>query len=128
MTKRHYWLPLLSIVFCGCGEQQEQAPPELTRVQLLQADEKELMRGQALFQGSCATFCHDLDYNPDNDASFLFDCEWKHGSSDEQIVRVIREGVPGTRMVAYGDNFPEEDDPWRIVAWLRDQSPNCQPD
>jgi len=54
---------------------------------------------------------------------FLFDCEWKHGDRDEDIFRVIHDGVAETRMPSFGDKMPDGDeDIWKLVAYLRTRS------
>ena len=78
-----------------------------------------IARGEALFTGTCGAYCHKM--TPGNtDALFLFDCDWKHGAADDDIFKVINEGVEGSRMVAFGGAFPEGDkDARAIIAYLR---------
>ena len=100
-------------------------PQQLTKVQTFMADPTALERGEALFAGTCAGYCHSFD-GPNADALFLFDCEWKHGGSDEAIFNTVTKGVPNTRMVGFGTNFPEgEDDLWKIIAFLRTHQRSC---
>jgi mono/diheme cytochrome c family protein len=82
-------------------------------------DATALKRGKSLFVGTCGAYCHGLQ--PGNrDAPYLFDCEWKHGGSDEEIFRTIRGGVPNTRMQGFADRMPQgDDDLWKIVAFLK---------
>ena len=86
------------------------------------ATPEDLARGKALFTGTCGAYCHQA--NPQAgpsqsaEAPFLFGCDWKHGGSEDQIFQVIRQGVPGTRMVAFADAIPD-DDIRRIVAYLK---------
>ncbi len=81
-----------------------------------------IARGKALFTGTCGAYCHKM--TPSNtDALFLFDCDWKHGATDADIFKVINEGVPGSRMIAFGGAFPEGDNDTRaIIAYLRSAS------
>ena len=85
-------------------------------------DPAAVKRGRSLFVGTCGAYCHGLQ--PGNrDAPFLFDCEWKHGDRDEDLFRVIHDGVPGTRMPTFADKMPEGDeDIWKLVAFLRTKS------
>ena len=108
----------------GCGE-NESKPQELTVVQTFMQDQEALNRGRALFIGTCAGYCHKT--TPElTDAVFLFDCEWKHGSSDREIFDTVTIGVPSTRMLGFGSNFPEgEDDLWKIIAYLRVNQQPC---
>jgi len=87
-------------------------------------DPESLKRGKSLFVGTCGAYCHGL--RPGHrDAPFLFDCEWKHGGSDQEIFDVIRAGVPQTRMQGFADRLPEGDeDIWRLVAFLKSKA-NC---
>ncbi len=61
------------------------------------------MEGQALFRGLCSG-CHGGagrgGKGPD-----LTDNRWIHGSTDEDIVRVIANGVPKTTMKKMGDSL-----------------------
>lgn len=124
-------LPLLSaLLLMGCDDYPE-PPAALTLVQLYQQDQAALARGEALFIGSCAGLCHSLDdgqeAQPDvTDASYLFDCEWVHGGSDDTLFDVITRGIPDTRMVGFGENFPEGDaDKWKLIAFLRARQQPC---
>jgi len=122
---------LLGFIFLGllygCEEPAEVA--ELTLVQSFMADENALLRGQAIYAGSCADFCHGLTpelpaANFGDDAN-LFNCLWQYGETDEEIFDTIVNGILGTRMVGFGSNFPEADDPWKIIAYLRANQSAC---
>ncbi len=108
----------------ACSEEVA-GPAELTTVQAFMTDPAAIERGQALFLGSCSTYCHTL-LPADTDALFLFDCEWKHGGEDQEIFDLVTTGVPDTRMVGFGSNFPEgDDDLWKIIAYLRANQLPC---
>jgi mono/diheme cytochrome c family protein len=85
-------------------------------------DPASVARGRSLFVGACAAYCHGL--RPGHrDAPYLFDCDWKHGERDEDHFRVIRDGVPDTRMPSFADKLPEgEEDIWKLVAFLKTES------
>ena len=134
-----YGLLVLAISACGKREVAEdsatdaEAPvvgdiPDATDpgpVARIMASPAELARGEALFAGSCAGLCHSYEGH-NVDALFLFDCEWKHGESNEEIFEKIKTGIPNTRMVGFGNNFPEgDDDLWRIIAFIRDRQQSC---
>jgi cytochrome c2 len=57
--------------------------------------------GKAVFEGVCAGYCHatEKSMRPGRCPN-LFDCEWKHGSSDGQIFHSLSDGVPKTEMGA----------------------------
>tara|TARA_B110000858_G_scaffold77483_1_gene89811 strand:+ start:53753 stop:54100 length:348 start_codon:yes stop_codon:yes gene_type:complete len=111
----------------ACSEQPVE--PELAdtaEVQAFMAKPSALARGQALFEGSCASFCHTTELEAKSDASFLFDCQWNHGATDQDIFNTITNGVIGTRMVGFGENFPEgDDDLWKVIAYLRSKQQAC---
>jgi mono/diheme cytochrome c family protein len=126
---RHWTILVVgAVALTACSENSEapaEVPQELTRVQEFMADPVALERGEALFVGTCAGYCHAFE-GPNADAVFLFDCEWKHGGSDEEIFHTVTTGVPNTRMVGFGTNFPEgEDDLWKIIAYLRTRQESC---
>ncbi|MEX2469021.1 MAG: cytochrome c [Pseudohongiellaceae bacterium] len=121
------WLPVtvLPLLFglVGCGEPQSESPQELTAVEYYQLDPTAVARGEAIYAGSCANFCHAVE---DDEAANLFDCEWVHGSSDEELHGIITEGIANTRMVGFGSNFPDGDnDVWRLIAFIRQNQPQC---
>ena len=107
----------------ACGDNSPPAEPTL--VETFMADPEAVARGEALFIGTCAGYCHKTTPE-ETDAVFLFDCQWKHGGSDQEIFDVVTIGVPSTRMVGFGSNFPEgEDDLWKIIAYLRSNQQPC---
>jgi mono/diheme cytochrome c family protein len=88
-------------------------------------DPAALKRGKSVFVGTCGAYCHSFSPGA-RDAPFLFDCTWIHGNSDEQLFATIANGVPGTRMIAFGGLLPDgDDDIWRVVAFLRSQRHDC---
>ena len=110
---------LIMLALVACSE----APREPTRVETFMADPSAVARGKALFIGTCAGYCHKLT-NEATDALFLFDSQWKHGGSDQEIFDTVTNGVPDTRMIGFGSSFPEgDDDLWKIIAFLRSNQP-----
>jgi mono/diheme cytochrome c family protein len=80
--------------------------------------------GQQLYQRHCAS-CHGKNGQggSGNDlipaAPNLIDAEWKHGSSDGEIFKVIKEGVPPElNMEPWGDRI-KDPDIWNIVNYVR---------
>ena len=112
---------VLPITLTKCGE----ANDTVSLADSYMADPEAVKRGRLLFVGTCAGYCHKL--TPERlDALYLFDCEWKHGSSDQAIFDIVTTGVPNTRRVGFGTNFPEgENDLWKIIAFIRTNSPQC---
>ena len=119
------WVLIVMVGLTACGESEAPAPVELSVVEAFMQDPEALNRGQALFIGTCAGYCHKTTPE-ETDAVFLFDCQWKHGGSDQEIFDTVTVGVPNTRMVGFGSNFPEgEDDLWKIIAYLRTNQRPC---
>jgi putative heme-binding domain-containing protein len=79
-------------------------------------DPATLAEGQALFRGLCSG-CHGGTgrggKGPD-----LTDRRWIHGGTDDDIARVIRNGVPNTTMKKLGESL-KEDQIRRVVAYIR---------
>ena len=111
----------VSLILVACGDSRGTVSP----ADALLADADAVSRGRSLFVGTCAGYCHKL--TPERvDAVYLFDCEWKHGGTDREIFNTVVNGVPNTRMVGFGTNFPEgEDDLWRIIAFLKSDRDSC---
>ena len=121
MLKAILLICLLPFILFSCGPASE--PPSKADEYL--ADAAAVQRGRAIFAGTCAAYCHKLTPGA-GDALYLFDCEWKHGSRDQDIFNTISNGVPNTRMIACGTNFPEgEEDLWKLVAYLKSKRAVC---
>ncbi len=136
-------LPRLAALACafalgalsgGCGEPRSAtdlppSTPEAIVAGFLE-DPAALHRGESLFLGSCASFCHGLPGQQPAaalaDASFLFDCDSTHSEDGAQMFAIIKEGIEGTRMVGFGDNFPEgDDDIWKLIAYIQHNRSAC---
>lgn len=80
---------------------EPQPPKELT------AEEKAaLAEGQALFRGLCSG-CHG-GMGRGGKGPDLTDDRWLHGNKDEDITRVIKNGVPGTTMKKLGESLKDQ--------------------
>src|SRR5206468_6617091 len=92
----------------GAGEKTKKAPTP--------KDQAALEEGQALFRGLCSG-CHGGagrgGKGPD-----LTDNRWIHGDKDEDIARVIREGVPKTTMKKLGESLKEEQNA-KLILYIR---------
>ena len=122
--KRFLLTYLVLGLMLGCNS-EELTVVEKTFVQVFSEDPQSLGRGKALFLGSCASQCHtfdDLDAGADN----LFDCYWYNGETDDELFNIVTDGIPNTRMVGFGTNFPEgDDDLWKIIAFVRFKQEPC---
>ena len=118
-------LLLAPLFLIACGSEEEPAAEYLTPADIYLDDPVALERGRAIYVGSCANFCHEVE--TDNDAVDLFDCEWRHGHTAEDLFEIISRGIPDTRMVGFGENFPQgEEDTWRLVAYMLANESGCQ--
>jgi putative heme-binding domain-containing protein len=79
-------------------------------------DANVLAEGQALFRGLCSG-CHGGSgrggKGPD-----LTDSRWIHGSTDDDIARVIQNGVPRTTMKKLGDAL-KPDQVRKVIVYIR---------
>ncbi len=95
------------------------APPATAATPRFDAP-SDIARGRSIFIGTCGAYCHKIN-GANGDAPNLFDCDWLHGGSDDEVFHTISHGVSGTRMVAFGGAIPDEDIR-RIVAYLKSAS------
>ena len=110
----------IAFLFAACSQQPQETPADR-----FVKDPDAVKRGKGLFVGTCAAYCHSLKKD-NRDAPYLFDCEWLHGGTDAEIHNTIVNGVPGTRMVGFGNGFPQgDDDVWRVVAFLKSNREAC---
>lgn len=90
--------------------------PESALKELTLEEKAALQEGQSLFRGLCSG-CHGGQgrggKGPD-----LTDNRWLHGNKDEDIIRVIKNGVPGTTMKKLGESLKEAQID-KIVAFIR---------
>jgi putative heme-binding domain-containing protein len=94
------------------GNGPRQFPPAPTPT----ADAGALAEGQALFRGLCSG-CHGGagrgGKGPD-----LTDQRWIHGNRDEDIAKVIQNGVPRTTMKKLGESL-KADQIKKLIAYIR---------
>src|SRR5262249_29627567 len=75
-----------------------------------------LAEGQALFRGLCSG-CHG-GMGRGGKGPDLTDNRWLHGDKDDDIARVIKNGVPGTTMKKLGESLKEHQIAI-IIAYVR---------
>ncbi len=122
MKAAHCFLLVAVLLLSACSGPQESETDD-------SAQQLAMARGAALYAGSCSEFCHGATPTQAGagtaalratDAPDLFDCVWLQSQSDRQIEEIIVNGVEGSRMLGYGDNFPEGSrDHARLIAYLR---------
>ena len=93
------------------------------------ADGTSIAAGKEIFDKNCVS-CHgdtgkgdgkmgeELNPKPSN----LTDAEWKHGSTDGEIFKVIHDGSAKTGMKPYGRKLTEHQI-WDVVNYLRSIGP-----
>jgi cytochrome c553 len=64
-------------------------------------------RGKQLYAQVCF-LCHGSELEGGKGPA-LTDAYWRHGSSEQEILKILNEGVKGTEMVGYGAIFPQSD-------------------
>jgi putative heme-binding domain-containing protein len=74
--------------------------------ELTPAEKGALAEGQALFRGLCSG-CHG-GMGRGGKGPDLTDNRWLHGDKDDDIARVIKNGVPGTTMKKLGESLKEK--------------------
>ncbi len=111
--------PLVVILTAAPGPDraQSEAPPSPpVRAAPVSPDPAALAEGQALFRGLCSG-CHGGagrgGKGPD-----LTDQRWIHGSTDLDIEKVIKNGVPNTTMKKLGESL-KDDQIRKVIAHIR---------
>ncbi len=81
-------------------------------------DAAAIEEGEALFQAVCTGYCH-VTSGTQREAKCpdLFDCEWKNGSSDKEMMEILLNGVPNTEMAPFKGQLPDEM-LWQILAYV----------
>ena len=111
------------LAVCSKIKPEPEAPISLLAAYM--QDPMAVDRGGRIYSGTCAQFCHDAEPRVGEEVS-LFDCQWRFGNTADEIFQITKSGIPGTRMVGYGNNFPEgEQDLWKLVAFIKTKQPDC---
>ena len=93
------------------------------------ATPKSIADGGTLFNRSCAS-CHGKTGTGDGPAakqlnpkpSNLVDAEWTHGTSDGEILAVVRTGIPKTAMKGFASKMTEHE-MWDVINYVRSLAP-----
>ena len=71
-------------------------------------DEADLKAGATVYRKICIA-CHTPKGKSPIEDLNLADDNWKHGTSPEELEKVVSEGIPDTAMVGFSDNLsPDE--------------------
>ncbi len=87
-------------------------------------DPEAITAGRRMFRAVCTGYCHSTQPGVTKDAPNLFDCDWRHGSEDADLFRVITKGVPDTEMLPFGGKIPD-DTIWQVIAYVRSNGMGC---
>jgi len=124
---RRVWIALIpAFVFACAAMGAAQGNPEAAKVKNPVASSAEsIAAGKASFAKNCR-FCHGADAKGDGPMApkdshppNLTDAKWDRGSSDGEIMAVIRDGA-GPKFVMKGyKSKMSETDMWNVVNYLR---------
>lgn len=118
----------------GTGTGTHQHPEAAARKNPVPADAKSLAEGKELYVANCLD-CHGetgkgdgpmAAYTGEPLPSDLSDAEWKHGSSDGEIFKVIHEGVENTGMKNFDKDLTEQQI-WHLVNYVKSLAPKPAP-
>jgi mono/diheme cytochrome c family protein len=101
------------------------ASPAPAQDKRIPSSEASIKRGATVYARTCRP-CHGLSGKGDGIAAppgskpaNLVDAEWKHGSKDEEIFKVIHDGIkPYDVMEPWGKILPTSDI-WHLVNYIR---------
>jgi putative heme-binding domain-containing protein len=102
------------LVACFVGANAQEPPKPISNL-----DSSAIKEGASLFRANCSP-CHGLNAHGGGRGPDLSSGRWTHGSTDDEILRTISQGVPGTEMPA---NALEDSEIRTIIAYLRALAP-----
>lgn len=71
-------------------------------------DQPDLKKGAEVYKVRCVV-CHMKDGNAPTKKMRLSDQEWKHGSSLDDVQKVVSEGVKGTVMMGFKNRLSKDE-------------------
>ena len=116
MTRVGYWLGSAQLL-SACSKIEPEAPKSLLDAHML--DPMAVERGARIYSGTCAQFYHDAEPRVWEEMN-LFDCQWRFANTADKVFQITASGIPGTRNVGYGNNFPDgKQDLWKLIAFIK---------
>ena len=121
MMKGHLWLyASLALVMLlstfGMAEAGEPAQPN--KLNPYTGDPEAIKQGRTLYLQIGCSGCHGVGGGGGMGPALLDD-EWKFGSDDETLFKLIKGEIPQQSMPAiFGKELPD-DDVWKILAYVR---------
>ncbi len=128
--------PLAAVVPARAPGQSVTGPLATPSRNLIASTPASIAIGKRVYQANCAA-CHGnagqgatkagitisvIEEQQGRQPPDLADDQWDHGSSDSDIFRVIKRGLPPTMMAGFDGRIPDRDI-WNIVNYLRTLHP-----
>jgi cytochrome c(L) len=107
------WLLLIQF---GTSVAEEQPMPK--KLNPYTGQEQAIQEGRALYLQHGCSGCHGVGGGGGMGPALLDD-EWKFGSDDETLFRLIKGEIPEQTMPAIFGNELTDDDIWKILAYVR---------
>ena len=111
----------------GSVAAQDEPEPQANPVEM---SEESVAAGRRMFGRFCRS-CHGVRADGEgmtapsgSRPANLVDDQWDHGSSDGEIFKVIREGVPPQYDMDAWEGRITDDDIWNVINFLRDLAAN----
>ncbi len=115
-----------AMLLAACNKNEPAAEAPVSLLAAYMQDPAAVERGAMIYDGTCAQFCHEAEPRVGEEVN-LFDCQWRYGNTADEIFQITTSGIPGTRMVGYGNNFPEgKQDLWKLIAFIKAKQPECE--
>jgi cytochrome c(L) len=108
-------LSLLLIQFSVLVAEEQPMPKKLNPYT---GQEQAIQEGKALYLQHGCSGCHGVGGGGGMGPALLDD-EWKFGSDDETLFRLIKGEIPEQTMPAVFSNELTDDDVWKILAYVR---------
>jgi len=127
MMQRGHILFTFSVALCliALSSASAETPADTSLQNPFAGNAEAIATGKTIFEATCTGYCHaTAGSTRAGRCPNLFDCEWKHGSSDGEVFHSVTDGVPKTEMVGFKGKLPDEI-LWKIIAYLRSAS-QCQ--
>jgi cytochrome c(L) len=106
---------LLLIQFSVLVAEEQPMPKKLNPYT---GQEQAIQEGRALYLQHGCSGCHGVGGGGGMGPALLDD-EWKFGSDDETLFRLIKGEIPEQTMPAVFGNELTDDDVWKILAYVR---------
>jgi mono/diheme cytochrome c family protein len=121
MTKGHLWLcasPILALLLSAFGMAAAEEPAKPNKLNPYTGVLEAITPGRTLYLQIGCSGCHGVGGGGGMGPALLDD-EWKFGSDDETLSKLIKGEIPQQTMPAiFGKELPD-DDVWKILAYVR---------